>query len=79
MAESEVLSNPLIQKYRKLNEELNKLVENHIDFEKQIHRLHKAAWLSSLQRDNLKQLKIQKLYGKEKIESLVREIDLKHR
>jgi hypothetical protein len=62
----------LVDRFVPLNSELRDLVESHQQYEKEICALGERAWLSPVDRQNLRVLKKRKLRGRDRIEEILR-------
>ena len=62
----------LVERFVPVNAELRALVETHERYERDINALSNRAWLSPVDRQNLRVLKKQKLRGRDRIEEILR-------
>ena len=62
----------LVERFVPVNSELRELVEAHQQFESDISHLTRRAWLSPVDRQNLRVLKKRKLRGRDRIEEILR-------
>ncbi len=62
----------LVERFVPVNSELRELIEAHQRFESDIQQLSNRAWLSPIDRQNLRVLKKQKLRGRDRIEEILR-------